>query len=103
MSEAKFTKGGWKVHSVGSQFAVGPLSSSDDQSHGMMNVVAWIEKFDVYDEKQSELNAHLIAVAPEMYELIKDLTEMNSYELAGFMENSDYAIELLAKARGEHV
>lgn len=61
----KFSRGEWKVHSVGSQFAVGPLSSVDDQSNGMMNVVAWIEKFDYFTESQSECNAYLIAAAPK--------------------------------------
>ncbi len=97
MCEAKFTKGGWKVHSVGSQFAVGPLSNSGDQSYGMMNVVAWVEKFDFYDEKQAGLNAHLIAAAPEMYEMLAEI----NYQLGSVY--GDRINELLAKARGEHV
>ena len=104
MCEAKFTKGDWKVHSVGSQFAVGPLSNSGDQSYGMMNVVAWIEKFDFYDEKQAELNAYLIAAAPKMH---KKLDEICDFLLeSGSVADKGKANEikrLLKEVRGEHV
>ena len=87
------------VHSQGSNFAVGPLSKSDDQGYGMMEVVAWIEKFDFFTEEQSKAHAHLIAVAPEMYEMLEFLVENDS------INDSSIDIEiqlLLAKARGEH-
>lgn len=120
-NEAKFTKGEWKVHSVGSQFSVGPLSSADDQSNGMMNVVAWIEKFDYFTEKQSECNANLIAAAPEMYEMLNSarkelctlIDEVNDQRASRITSTTEtepdyhdqetlYLIDkLLAKARGE--
>ncbi|AUR84071.1 hypothetical protein NVP1047O_57 [Vibrio phage 1.047.O._10N.286.55.F2] len=55
----------------------------------------------VWNCREKESNAHLIAAAPEMYQLLFDLSEMNGYELAGFIENTDDLIKLLAKARGE--
>lgn len=76
MSKVKFTEGEWKVHLVGSQFAVGPLSKTDDQSFGMMNVVAWIEKFDFYSERQSEANANLISKAPDMYNMLQTASDI---------------------------
>lgn len=89
MSEAKFTKGEWEVKST----SIHPARIKVKDKKGMQGrIIGDVRSID---------DASLIASAPEMYELIKDLTEMNSYELAGFMENSDYAIELLAKARGE--
>lgn len=102
MCEAKFTKGDWKVHSVGSQFAVGPLSNSGDQSYGMMNVVAWIEKFDFYDEKQSEANAYLIAAAPVMYEMLEYVMKCAAMQDNLTIDANEIS-KLLEKARGEHV
>ena len=99
MSEAKFTKGEWKVHSIGSQFAVGPLSNADDQSNGMMNVATWIEKFDYFTEEQSLANAHLIAAAPEMYSELEELSGI--IRRMGVESASDRIDHLLAKARGE--
>lgn len=103
MSEAKFAKGNWKVFNSGSQFAVGPLSSDNDQSYGMMNVVSWIEKFDYFTEEQSEANAHLISAAPEMYDILDEIIKYSK-------TNGDYLLpvcveeleSLLAKARGEN-
>lgn len=97
-----FSMGEWKVHSVGSQFAVGPLSSVDDQSNGMMNVVAWIEKFDYFTEKQSEYNAHLIAAAPEMYAELQEISNWANSQLGMGDWHKDIE-KLLTKARGEHV
>lgn len=102
MCEAKFTKGDWKVHSVGSQFAVGPLSNSGDQSYGMMNVVAWVEKFDFYDEKQAGLNAHLISTAPEMYDMLEYVMKCAAMQDNLTIDANEIS-KLLAKARGEHV
>ena len=46
-------------------------------------------------------NANLIAAAPEMYEMLKYLTDMNPEDTKLYIENSDDILNLLAKARGE--
>ena len=87
MSEAKFTKGEWKVR--GSE--VGVVDKSDTQSYGMMLYIARVDEYDFSDEYKA--NAHLIAAAPEMYKFLDYLANGRG---------TDYPIEkLLAKARGE--
>ncbi|MEC9061535.1 MAG: hypothetical protein VYC55_08000 [Pseudomonadota bacterium] len=94
MSEAKFTKGEWRVR--GSE--VGVVDESDTQSYGMMLSIARVDEYDFPDEYKA--NAHLIAAAPEMYNLLERLTNPNNCKkdiihLLGEADN------LLAKARGE--
>lgn len=86
MSE-QFTKGPWLKN--------GRLIYSRDAVF-----IATASKTDIEDFQQIEANAALIACAPEMYELLKDLLGNSSFNV----EHSDVAdkIEImLAKARGE--
>jgi len=90
MSQAKFTKGLWKVHGdwmiidsterLIAQFE--PLN--DDISNG--------------NTAESFANAYLIAAAPEMYDFIEYVAKAHLKE--GTQVHSD-AMRLLAKARGE--
>ena len=96
MSETKFTKGPWS----NSGRAIGVISDSDDQSNGMMLSICWIDKFDFAD--QCEANSALIACAPEMYEMLDEISD-------GLLDAGGYGNcalakrieQLLAKARGE--
>ena len=107
MSETKFTDGPWCVKEIefdkeyirvrgtrlGQKFKIAnviDLKNHHDESK-------WCRA----DRAESLANAHLIAAAPDMYQLLFALSEMNGYELAGFIENTDDLIKLLAKARGE--
>lgn len=42
-----------------------------------------------------------MAAAPELYNALNDLVEMDRDNAKYILENSDYFVELLAKARGE--
>lgn len=60
-----------------------------------------------YTDTEMDANAHLIASAPEMYEVLsKIMTHLNHGcgDAIEYLNNSDHCInKLLAKARGEHV
>lgn len=88
MSEAKFTKGEWKIQ---------------DDGHGMIGVILkkGLGILIGRKSKETQANAHLIVAAPEMYNLLERLTSHDNCKkdiihLLGEADN------LLAKARGEH-
>jgi len=85
--DMKYTNGPWIVRGK----EVGPKIVSDDQSHGMMMAVAYIEQFD-YPESH-EANAKLISAAPDMLEALKEALP----ELRGLALFSDVAAELVIK------
>jgi hypothetical protein len=103
MSEAKFTKGPWVKENkqVTGGFLVRPsywnrgvCTVTQRDSHPINGMgVSW---------ERSEANAHLIAAAPEMYEMLDEISD-------GLLEAGGYGncalakrIEtLLAKARGD--
>lgn len=89
MTETKFTPGPWFISR---KFVVGPRDQEDGQSYGMIVGVA-----DVYGENRSA-DAHLIAAAPELYEVL-----IGAMELGGAIQMClyDKALAALAKARGE--
>ena len=88
MSDTKFTKGKWWA-------CVDEDSCWVDSVEG--GLITDLSRTDV-SIHESDSNAHLIAAAPEMYELLKDL--FDNYEGLGL--SMDNQIEkLLAKARGE--
>lgn len=70
-------------------------------------VCSWTFDFEKMDNEgfissdEFKANASLIAVAPEMYEMLKYLTDMNSEDAKLYIENTDDILKLLAKARGE--
>lgn len=85
MSDTKFTKGEWKIQ---------------DDGYGMIGVLLkkGIGILVGRKSKEAQANAHLIAAAPEMYEMLNEIAvSMECFH--GVDTNSIY--ELLAKARGE--
>lgn len=115
MSEAKFTKGPWAVYKytdgasvVGcdgnahvdiESLAIRPNWMNEGYSH-------WDESDDNYREigiDEQMANAHLIAAAPEMYEMLQEMIDQYDYEGCTEYEYRliNSARELLAKARGE--
>lgn len=71
---AKFTPGPWKIGNEG----IGPVSKEEDQSYGMLLPVAYIEVVDW--PENHEANAHLIAAAPDLYEALKAVLEIETEE-----------------------
>jgi hypothetical protein len=93
-TETKFTKGEWRVR-LGT---VGIVDTSDTQSFGMMLEICHLDQYDF--SENWVYNAHLIAAAPKMYDLLKRLTNNDNCKkdiihLLGEADN------LLAQARGE--
>ena len=89
MGEAKFTEGPWSMCHRGESLK--GVKGTD--------VVIWgCGLVNGQRTDEADANSALIATAPEMYELLKDL--FDNYEGLGF--SMDNQIEkLLAKARGE--
>lgn len=93
---AKFTKGEWSI-SVDC-WADGHVSI-DGFEHSAIAVVV-SEMDDGSKKEELSANAHLIAAAPEMYEMLEKIHE----GIAGVGEYGEFYYdvkELLAKARGE--
>lgn len=95
----KFTRGPWYVYNndvylevVSDKGAICDTCMSGHEFDGG----------DCTEGKSAKANAHLIAAAPEMYEAIKHVLEM---QLRGFIvlgnEATDKLQKSLAKARGE--
>ena len=88
MSDTKFTKGVWSMRNG----YIGVIDQSDTQSYGMMLNIC---SMDTWDFNNWKSNAHLIAAAPEMYEMLdeimRDVSQVNVIEIR----------KLLEKARGE--
>ena len=91
MSETKFTPGPWWIDGQG----IGPKSFADDQSYGITMPVAYIEEYDW--PENHEANAHLIATAPTMYEVLDWLDRRGGLGLEVHVVIST----ALAQARGE--
>lgn len=85
MSKAKFTKGEWSVYG---DWAI--------KRKGTTEILASFEERG-FNNQEGFANAHLIAAAPEMYAMLKDIAERypNSRHIYEPINN------LLAKARGE--
>ena len=107
--ETKFTEGEWVIYDVDDNWGanegeliIGMASYNDDYSNHFCSHKILIEDSDA----ESIANAHLIAAAPEMYEMLLKLRDDvdNVIESAGWyfdneeLENID---KLLSKARGE--
>lgn len=101
--ETKFTPAPWVVW--GSD--IGVVDRSDSQSNGMMLQVAYADMYNFGDDigennETGKANAHLIAAAPEMYEMLSYfiiLVEKDSSE--DFLYKFNEIKELLSRARGE--
>lgn len=90
MTETKFTPGPWFISK---KFVVGPRDQEDGQSYGMIVGVA-----DVYGENRSA-DAHLIAAAPDLYEVVEAMARFDGRNNNHHLKNMAKAA--LAKARGE--
>ena len=92
MGESKFTQGPWVAR-----------GSTPSRIYGMQRAdkeVIVAATGSVLEN--SGANAHLIASAPEMYEMLSNLSEiMRSAKLSH--SKADDNDQLLAKARGEHI
>lgn len=116
MSEAKFTKGEWRVEIVNRDAKVyyphGFLTSANiikiDDSK--LDGESWLEMRDrtrplrKAAKVESNANMHLIAAAPELYELLEKIAnEAGYYEsrTGATVTWREKADQLLAKARGE--
>jgi hypothetical protein len=86
----KFTKGDWYINYCGAHWNNSELQRLE---------VCYSEIGEcICDTVYTEADANLIAAAPEMYELLEELSEVmpqSQYRDKGIIE------ELLAKARGE--
>ena len=89
MSDAKFTKGVWVIKEA---IAYKNQIRVKDKKGKQGKIIGNIRTRD---------DAYLIAAAPEMYEMLKSLSEMSSEDAKLYLENSSDVVELLAKARGE--
>lgn len=94
--ETKFTKGKWSI------FGDWGICKNGWETE----LIATFEPRGV-GQKEGFANAHLMAAAPEMYEMLDTMsTFRNSYSadelIQYFLDNSDDIDRLLAKARGEH-
>ena len=98
----KFTKGDWIVYDRtmgwgnirGEELVIGMGSYNEDYTYHYCSHKITIES----DEDEARANAHLIAAAPDMYEMLEMLVNGDSI--------NDHSIEkevkaLLTKARGE--
>lgn len=111
MSEAKFTKGEWRLNcNFHDRYGEGIIRSGDfdiaivcgtNYSSAPMGGInrMWDDGYQKEDIAEHEANAHLIASAPEMYAMLEklssQLTDINAHRAADEVER------LLAKARGE--
>lgn len=102
MTKEKFTKREWVVF------------TEDESEHylttidcgGMMTIPVITSAIDLSfcDGEERKANAHLIAAAPEMYELLLEISVFSSFK----PDNKELQLikvdieKLLAKARGEH-
>ncbi len=93
MTEAKFTKGPWTEYLGASNIV--EVHNSDG-----LEVVNW-QGFDGngnFSNQTVEANAYLIAAAPEMYEMLKQIANAREIKFDG---SASQIWDLLAKARGE--
>lgn len=91
MVKIKFTQGNWAVNKQ----AVGIRISSEDQSDGMFQPIAYIETYDFKNEWQA--NAKLISCAPKMFALLEKILKL--YELD--YDDTNEALTILGDASGD--
>lgn len=104
MSELKGTPGPWFRDD---SRAIGPKSTEDDQSYGMIIPVGWVE-FDPEVDVQVA-NQRIMAAAPELLDALQDMLSGWKYirdqhgDLygVGWDRAQNKAIEAISKALGE--
>lgn len=101
MSEAKFTKGQWRI-SEGEGFSAGlPAGYVIDYAENWLgDTVAMVATKDKFPFDNLTANAHLIAAAPELYEALECVLGLITpeYEESPMIA---FAKAVLSKARGE--
>ncbi len=93
-TETKFTKGEWVNYDGDVTYCIGKVCIIE--SDCMPTVVCDINNY--FGKEERVANAHLIAVAPKMYEMLKMLLDGDS--INDFTIDIEVA-KLLAQARGE--
>lgn len=104
MEEFKGTRGPWFSDNTR---AIGPISTEDDQSYGMVIPVGWVE-FDLEIEVQVA-NQQIMAAAPELLDALQDMLSGWKYireqhgDLygVGWDRAQNKAIEAISKALGK--
>lgn len=106
MSKAKFTKGEWLGFKDGKWQSdyVNDYTLDGDNNPSWVQVTCDGQAVAIVPNHGNTLdaNAHLIAAAPEMYEMLDEVLNVLGHELNPTNKSYIKAIkELLAKARGE--
>ncbi|AUR87388.1 hypothetical protein NVP1100O_47 [Vibrio phage 1.100.O._10N.261.45.C3] len=104
MKEAKFTKGPWVL--IDGQFSSEVEITTENRQENSKGKIC---EMDIYFDGQHGIeqpaNAHLIAAAPEMYEMLAEVLHNMEVGNSDHTEINDAMIPrvsaLLAKARGE--
>ena len=106
MTETKFTPGPWVVENpVGEE--VGLTIVQDGLKPGEWTFLALVAKHDGDDgrrisSREQRANAHLIAAAPDLYEMLSDcISSMQAIGVKGLDQEIKNGLTALAKARGE--
>lgn len=103
--ETKFTKGPWKAfqNEVGSWEVNCRTSEGGDIGRYSPTICSiWDVTYTELNNKLQKPNAHLIAAAPEMYEMLEEISHVLGHNLSTNHKIYIKSIsELLAKARGE--
>lgn len=93
MSEARFTKAPWRVHNRGKHWNNSTLEH--------LEICFGDDGECICDTVYEEANAHLIATAPEMYDVLEKLSKRDtSTDIFNLVLEAE---KLLKKARGKHV
>ncbi len=99
----EFTKGNWFVH----EDSVGSIDITTDHYQNYLSIGVCTDGDDCANNPEALANAHLIAAAPEMYELLDNIRILcewghNEIDLADEMlMKLDEIKDQLKKARGE--
>lgn len=96
MEEFKGTRGPWFSDNTR---AIGPISTEDDQSYGMVIPVGWVE-FDPEIEVQVA-NQKMMAAAPELFESLLECMEQMIWMSDEAKQCYARAEAVIAKALGK--
>lgn len=90
------------THTPGPWTAVGRAIEADSpEREGFTDVVGWIS--DDYGERRADANARLIAAAPDMYDILKDLWANQANIFYADLYTAGFGLKIvaaIAKAEG---
>lgn len=92
MNEVKFTKGPWAAISNGSYYDIGPKNDC--------STIPIYPSVCIGVQLERKADAHLIAAAPEMYEMLEHVMKCAAIQDNELIEAEEIR-NLLAEARGE--